>query len=159
MAGRSFPSPNPDHNHHRRQVVARDCHSRVQKTEFGANACHAVLCVRGGGRPAADRWAGQARLGGVQTAAWQILRHQPGGAITFDPLLPQVSPVSTVQYLGRLSRAYRGQCLQFGQDATEHRRQVPPPLRSAQAVEQASSTAGWVTVTQQFRTGGRWQDR
>lgn len=35
-------------------------------------------------------------FGGVQAADWQIQRHQPDGAIAFDPLLPQVLPVRTV---------------------------------------------------------------
>lgn len=69
---------------------------KEKKREFGANACHAVLCGRGGGQPAADRWVGQVRFGGVQAADWQILGHQPGGAIAFDPLLPRVLPVRPV---------------------------------------------------------------
>lgn len=41
-------------------------------------------------------WVGQVNFGGVQAADWQILGHQPGGAIAFDPLLPRVLPVRPV---------------------------------------------------------------
>lgn len=116
MAGRSSPPPssNPDHNHHKRQVVARDCHPRTQKKESSA-LTHAMLCYvgggGGGGRPAADRWIVGPRSGleAYRAADWQIPRHQPDGAISFDPLLPRVLSCTYCKILyDRSSSARRG---------------------------------------------------
>lgn len=95
MAGRSSPHSKPDHNHHRRQVVARDCHPRTTATrerskKESSALTHAMLCYVAVAVVVLLLIARQAQVnfGGVQTAAWQILRHQPGGGIAFGPLLP-----------------------------------------------------------------------